>query len=270
MLSGNIISGNTTAHNGGGICCKGAQPTVVNNTIISNSATERGGGLYCSAQSSVNVMNTIFWGNDAPSGPEVQVGTSGRASAFSISHSDMEGGQASVYVRPGSTLVWGPGMIDADPLFVEPGAGDYHLTGDSPCINAGDNNAPDIADHDFEGDPRIAFRLVDMGADEAYPHLYHVGDVIPGGSLDIRVIGIPKTGAMLCKSFGLLDPPWQTFYGYLYLEWPLFSFFLGHVPDNGVLTLTLTVPAYWSPGDEHYFQAFTGGVLTNLEILFVE
>jgi hypothetical protein len=48
----------------------------------------------------------------------------------------------------------GPGMttIDSDPLFVDPAAGDFHLTWTSPCTNRGINdNAP--AD-DFDGHPR--------------------------------------------------------------------------------------------------------------------
>ena len=34
--------------------------------------------------------------------------------------------------------VEGSGNISADPLFVDPGNGDYHLTADSPCVDAGD------------------------------------------------------------------------------------------------------------------------------------
>ena len=58
----------------------------------------------------------------------------------------------------------GEGNIDADPLFVDPENGDFHLTVDSPCIDAGTlEGAPEF---DFEGDPRPQGDGVDMGADE--------------------------------------------------------------------------------------------------------
>ena len=58
-----------------------------------------------------------------------------------------------------------PSNLDnEDPLFV--GSGDYHLTAPSPCINTGDNNAPDLPTTDKDGNPRIIGGTVDMGAYE--------------------------------------------------------------------------------------------------------
>ncbi|MEA2095484.1 MAG: T9SS type A sorting domain-containing protein, partial [Candidatus Cloacimonadota bacterium] len=48
----------------------------------------------------------------------------------------------------------GVGNIDSDPLFVAPANGNYHLSADSPCIDAGDPTSP------FDPDSTIA----DMGA----------------------------------------------------------------------------------------------------------
>ena len=58
-----------------------------------------------------------------------------------VTHSDVQGD-------------WpGEGNIDADPLFVDPDNGDYHLRDDSPCISAG-IMTPDVPDTDIEGNPR--------------------------------------------------------------------------------------------------------------------
>jgi hypothetical protein len=93
----------------------------------------------------------------------------------------VEGGQAFVHVEPGCTLNWGSGMIDADPLFLDPFNDDFHLSYASPCIDTGTNETPSLPAADFENDPRIfpgngkgahlagfasPGAIVDMGADE--------------------------------------------------------------------------------------------------------
>jgi predicted outer membrane repeat protein/parallel beta-helix repeat protein len=58
--------------------------------------------------------------------------------------------------------------MDTDPLFLDPGIGDFHLASDSPCLNKGDNDAPELPAWDFEGNPRILYFTVDMGVDEIW------------------------------------------------------------------------------------------------------
>lgn len=84
----------------------------------------------------------------------------------SVTYSDIQGGHT------------GTGNIDADPLFVDPANGDFHLGQGSPCIDAGDNSASALPTIDFDGedrkidDPTVADTgngtppIVDMGADE--------------------------------------------------------------------------------------------------------
>jgi hypothetical protein len=53
----------------------------------------------------------------------------------------------------------------SDPLFLNPGIGDYHLQANSPCINAGANFEVS-GTNDLDGNPRIVGGTVDIGAYE--------------------------------------------------------------------------------------------------------
>ena len=57
-------------------------------------------------------------------------------------------------------------MNNQSPLFLDPANDDYHLTKDSPCRDAGDNDAPELPDTDIDGELRILDGIVDIGADE--------------------------------------------------------------------------------------------------------
>jgi hypothetical protein len=77
-------------------------------------------------------------------------------------------------------LQWGEGNIDADPFFVDPGGRDYHLTSFSPTINFGDPNAVRWpGETDIDGEERIQYDVIDMGADEFSAPLSY-GGLPPG------------------------------------------------------------------------------------------
>jgi hypothetical protein len=59
----------------------------------------------------------------------------------------------------------GPGWFTNEPLFLDIGAGDFHLQTNSPCINSG-NNACASGTNDLDGNPRIVGGTVDIGAYE--------------------------------------------------------------------------------------------------------
>ena len=66
----------------------------------------------------------------------------------------------------------GEGNISEAPLFVDSSNSDLHILPESPCVDAGSNDAAGLPATDFEGEDRIAdgdqdgTATVDMGADE--------------------------------------------------------------------------------------------------------
>lgn len=272
VMRNNIFADNIGLIQGGGVILSGGSSTIfVSNTLAGNNGNQRGGGLLFSG-SSLEIRNSIFWNNSAVSGPEIYF-TYFYPYTLTIGHCDVKGGKASVYVEPGSTLIWGPGNIDADPLFVDVKGLDYHTLYNSPCRDTGDNTSPGLPDMDFEGDPRINFNAVDIGADEFHTHLYYKGNATPGGSIDLKVVGMPGTAPVrLFWGSNVLDPPLKTKYGEWHLLPPLLALIdLGAVSSpGGVLVLPLTLPANLPVHSCMPLQAGVGMELSNLCLVNVE
>jgi len=140
----NIIYGNQTL-TGGGIQIYHSSSTITNNTITDNLGVIAGGGIHCQRSDYSTITNTILWDNDAPTGSEIWIGDFYVPSTVTVSYSDVDGGQSSVYVYPTSILNWGSGMIDANPLFFNQANSDFHLQQDpcqpginNPCVDTGD------------------------------------------------------------------------------------------------------------------------------------
>ena len=175
-------------------------------------------------------------------------------------------------VDPGCTLIWGSGMIDADPLFVNAVSGDLHLTHTSPCKDTGDNTA--ITElYDFESDPRIAYSTVDMGADEFFTHMYCTGDAIVGGTVEAKFVGVPGTTPVgWYIGAGILDPPLLSMWGDWYLKFPIFGpMDLGSITSpEGVLIIPGTIPSSPPPPYSIPMQALIGAELTNLSVLEIK
>jgi hypothetical protein len=148
------IIGNVLGHYGGagaGVCCLYGSAAISNCTITGNTAEGRGGGFFC-YDNDPTVRSCILWANAATLGPEIAVATG--PTTLTVSYSDVQGGEDAAYVAEDCELIWGPGNIDADPLFVDPDGDHYHLSPGSPCIDAGCNAGvpPDLADLDDDGD----------------------------------------------------------------------------------------------------------------------
>ncbi|MCH8881350.1 MAG: hypothetical protein IID34_15900, partial [Planctomycetes bacterium] len=71
-------------------------------------------------------------------------------------YSNIQGGLEDVYGCCNWEISWGPGMIDADPLFFDPDNRDFRLLHGSPCIDSGNNLAvPEGVTTDLDGAPRF-------------------------------------------------------------------------------------------------------------------
>ncbi|MFI5381575.1 MAG: choice-of-anchor Q domain-containing protein [Tepidisphaerales bacterium] len=191
-ITGTTISGNSASGQGalgGGLFLVGSSPTLINCVIAGNSAAfgaalfgdlvskpilinctvannvvtgaGTGGTIYSDATSVATLTNCIVWDDLPSNGAEIR----SFASAPSVvNYSDVAGTYANG-AYPGTQ------NINADPMF----AGNLSLAalslqGDSPCINAGNNQilATYNITTDIDGNPRILPHggTVDMGAYE--------------------------------------------------------------------------------------------------------
>lgn len=82
---------------------------------------------------------------------------------------------------PGVTVVKGPGNLRADPL-LSTGFGQASLMPGSPAINAGNPEyTAESGDADIEGDPRVLYGRLDIGANE----WFNPGDYDGDGDVDL-------------------------------------------------------------------------------------
>jgi hypothetical protein len=173
-VSNNTIS-NNSAQWGGGVFVtiydSSATITLTNNTISNNTAsTEEKGGGICLRLFDHNVIayiyNNIIWDNE--NGGDIYLEGSGTFNGFNNDYHELSGN----WTHEGDN-------IDDDPLFVDLENHDYHLQTGSPCIDTGNNDAPELPEKDKDEKPRIidgdgnGEATVDMGA-------YEFGDICEG------------------------------------------------------------------------------------------
>jgi|GEM_PF-1930318 len=148
------------------------------------------------------------------------------------------------------------------------------------CVSGGDaiivrpgtyvENIPGPGEQDFEGDPRIVPKVVDMGADEFHLHLYHMRVVVPNGKIDINIAGTPRSRFSVLMGSGVRSEPQSSPFGPLFLEQPIQVLTQGIVPARGIWSHESTVPSGWIPGEEYSFQVISNGMLSNLDVLTVK
>jgi hypothetical protein len=152
-------------------------PSTIFNCIFSNNAGRNFGGAIVSATGTMQlrgttVINSLFYENITWNGRN-------NPSYEEISHT-----QGNFHPDSAGNL------YDIDPRLVDPEAGDFHLSYDSPGIDAGYALTFGYLPHpypfglpstDFEGDKRIVdsdgdgVRAIDIGADEVIPNIPDLG-----------------------------------------------------------------------------------------------
>ena len=204
-ISGNSSLG-TYRHGGALYAWISGGITIINNTISDNLAAQAGGGVYVQKNTyeyayddwvnkKISIYNNIIWRNTANNG-----GTDGDDVYVEVlpsndnhiygpvyvynnilgENSNIETGISEDYVvnyrysnGEMDRYHFGGNLLE-NPLLIDPANSDFHLDPRSPAINAGENSIlptyPDsdelIFKTDFEGDPRIIYEIVDIGADE--------------------------------------------------------------------------------------------------------
>lgn len=135
VLNNCVLILNSTLHWGGGVC-----NSILNNCSVISNSSYLGGGVYKSVLNNCIVYNNI--------------GNTG------VNHLNSTARYCCT-----TPLPVGFGNITNDPAFLDSTTGNFRLSSNSPCINAG-NNAYNRNGLDADGNPRIAGSTVDMGAYE--------------------------------------------------------------------------------------------------------
>ncbi len=135
VLKNSLVAGNSDIYNDAGpVGIDRGNFSFINVTICDNSVDDEfsGGGVHVGYNSTFTILNSIIAFN---SPFEIFEHHHGNCSYF-ITYSNIYNGLNNIDVIEDS-LHWLVGNIEDDPLFTDPENGDYSLSLNSPCIDAG-------------------------------------------------------------------------------------------------------------------------------------
>ncbi|MBU1734440.1 MAG: hypothetical protein KJ692_04290, partial [Verrucomicrobia bacterium] len=151
-----LIAGNTNSNQGGGAFLWHGPISLNSCTIVGNdSGSSAGGGLQFYL-TSATLTNCIVWGN---------------TTTLASSNYNGAATQDFSYVCSGPIKTPGTGNTGSDPQFVGQATGNYRLTANSPCVNAGTYQSWMTGAADVDGHRRLDrfSGIVDIGCYEYVP-----------------------------------------------------------------------------------------------------
>jgi hypothetical protein len=192
-LTSNTVANGSDSIFGGGLYLENSSVTMTNDIIADNQASIVGSGLYIT-RSSTYLLHTTIADNTGGDGSGIYI--TGTTSSVALTNTILVSHTVGITAATGNTVtlngvlwyrnttnVGGADNITAtneytgDPVFVDPGAGDYHIGLTSAAIDRGISTT---VDSDIDGDPRPQGCKADIGADE-----YRSGPCTPPTGVDI-------------------------------------------------------------------------------------
>ncbi len=187
MLRNNFVYSNT-AISGGGLYNAAISTTILHNTFYANQTSNTGAGVYNAGGGAPAIRSNIFANNSASNGGAVY-----DAGSVLFDYND-------VWANDGTNQTWSESLsaplpaannISQDPQFLDVGTADFHLSGSSPLVDAGDpGTSLAEVNGDFDGDPRPSNQGFDIGADEqagCYASIYPYDAGYVYGSVQLAV-----------------------------------------------------------------------------------
>ena len=169
LLRDSIVYGNYARY-GGGIYQYVISCRIQNSTVVSNSCATSGGGIYLNnpTLSTAYLENVISYFNTGSSSSNIAF-TVSNTGVFYIVNSCIA--PTNGFPTSGVVGFFYANNIQSDPQFIGKDSNDFHLSRNSPCINAGTNQDWMNGALDLGGHSRIDrfSGIVDMGCYEYLP-----------------------------------------------------------------------------------------------------
>jgi len=193
FFSNEAALGGEDWNSGGASVWGGADVDFINCTFVGNTASY-GTGLTVGGGGIANSINCIY--RDNSNNQIALVSSSDQGGILTIDYSNLQDGIDSVSVSALSTLNWGDGNIDCDPLFAGTGDHPFSLEDGSACINSGtpDTSGLNLPAFDLAGYDRVYGSRIEMGAYENQSVAVGTGDISSLSLAQLKVYPNPCSG----------------------------------------------------------------------------